>query len=124
LPSPSGIAFTREDRDAHHLGGRSRPLRGHQQGAQRYLLKRIEAKALFSITLPGKILSPREKTVLELIAQGKTNKESAMALAIAENTVKSSVTDVREKLRLENRVQAPTFAVRDGLIEKPTGRLH
>jgi two-component system nitrate/nitrite response regulator NarL len=124
-----------------------------KSGAQGYLLKKIEAKALFStlrgivqgeasvsramaakildefarqarrqpaVTLPGTNLSPREKKVLELVAHGKTNKEIAAALAIAENTVKSYVKNILEKLHLENRVQAATFAVREGLIEKPT----
>jgi DNA-binding NarL/FixJ family response regulator len=123
-----------------------------KSGAQGYLLKKMEAKALFStlrgiaqgeapvsrvmaarlleefarqarkkaaVSLPGTILSPREKKVLELIGQGKTNKEIAVALAIAENTVKSYVKNILEKLHLENRVQAATFAVREGLIDKP-----
>jgi DNA-binding NarL/FixJ family response regulator len=126
-----------------------------KSGAQGYLLKKIEAKALFStlrgiaqgeasvsrvmaaklldefarqarkpaaVTLPGTILSPRERKVLELIAQGKTNKEIAAALDNAENTVKSYVKNILEKLHLENRVQAATFAVREGLIEKPTDK--
>ena len=61
--------------------------------------------------------------MLEQVAQGKTNKEIAAALAVAENTVKSYVKNILEKLHLENRVQAATFAVREGLIEKPTEKL-
>lgn len=69
---------------------------------------------------PGADLSPREKEVLELVTQGKSNKEIAGALAIAENTVKNHLKNILEKLHLENRVQAATFALREGLVEKPS----
>ena len=68
---------------------------------------------------PRADLSPREKQVLEQVALGKSNKEIAASLAIAENTVKNHLKNILDKLHLENRVQAATFAVRAGLIEKP-----
>jgi DNA-binding NarL/FixJ family response regulator len=68
---------------------------------------------------PGADLSPREKEVLELVTQGQSNKEIAVALAIAENTVKNHLKNILEKLHLENRVQAATFALRQGLVSKP-----
>lgn len=71
---------------------------------------------------PGANLTPREKEVLELVTQGKSNKEIAAALAIAENTVKNHLKNILEKLHLENRVQAATFALREGLVEKPPGK--
>jgi DNA-binding NarL/FixJ family response regulator len=64
-------------------------------------------------------LSPRERDVLEFVAQGKSNKEIAAALDIAENTVKNHLKNILEKLHLENRVQAATFALRQGLLHKP-----
>ena len=64
-------------------------------------------------------LSPREAEVLTLVADGKTNKEIAAALDIAENTVKNHLKNILEKLRLENRVQAATYALRQGLLDKP-----
>ena len=64
-------------------------------------------------------LTVREKEVLELVARGKSNKEIAAALAIAENTVKNHLKNILEKLHLENRVQAATFAIREGLAQKP-----
>ena len=62
-------------------------------------------------------LSPRENEVLDLITHGKTNKEIAAALAIAESTVKNHMRNILEKLHLENRVQAAAFALR----RKPSG---
>jgi DNA-binding NarL/FixJ family response regulator len=64
-------------------------------------------------------LSPREETVLELVAQGKTNKEIASAVSLAENTVKNHLRNILEKLHLENRVQAATYALRKGLTSEP-----
>jgi two-component system, NarL family, nitrate/nitrite response regulator NarL len=64
-------------------------------------------------------LSPREIGVLEFVAQGKSNKEIATALDIAENTVKNHLKNILEKLHLENRVQAATYALRQGLLKKP-----
>ena len=63
-------------------------------------------------------LTSREGEVLGLVAQGKSNKEIAAALAIAENTVKNHLKNILEKLHLENRVQAATFALREGLLKK------
>lgn len=71
---------------------------------------------------PGADLSPREKEVLELVTQGKSNKEIAVALAITENTVKNHLKNILEKLHLENRVQAATFAIREGLVQRPPGK--
>jgi DNA-binding NarL/FixJ family response regulator len=64
-------------------------------------------------------LTAREKEVLELVAKGKSNKEIAAALDLAENTVKNHLKNILEKLQLENRVQAATFALREGLLNKP-----
>jgi len=68
---------------------------------------------------PAPALSEREKEVLTHIAQGKTNKDIAASLSIAENTVKNHLKNILEKLHLENRVQAATYALREGLAQKP-----
>lgn len=65
-------------------------------------------------------LSPREGEVLTLVAEGKSNKEIATALDIAENTVKNHLKNILEKLHLENRVQAAAYALRQGLDKNPT----
>jgi DNA-binding NarL/FixJ family response regulator len=64
-------------------------------------------------------LSPREKEILGHVAQGKSNKEIATNLAIAENTVKNHLKNILEKLHLGNRVQAATFALREGFASEP-----
>ena len=70
---------------------------------------------------PRTVLSQREKEVLALVADGKSNKEIATALAVAENTIKNCVKTILEKLHLENRVQAAVFACNQGSPITPNG---
>lgn len=51
-------------------------------------------------------LTPRELQVLELVAQGLTNKGIASRLTISENTVRSHLRSIMDKLHMNNRVQA------------------
>jgi DNA-binding NarL/FixJ family response regulator len=60
-------------------------------------------------------LSPREDEVLRLISQGATNKEIADSLFISENTVKTHLRNIMDKLHLANRSQAAAYAVKKGL---------
>lgn len=62
-------------------------------------------------------LSPREGEVLQLVAQGATNKEIADSLFISENTVKTHLKSIMEKLHLANRSQAAAYAVKRGLVQ-------
>jgi two-component system, NarL family, nitrate/nitrite response regulator NarL len=55
-------------------------------------------------------LSPREREILALIAQGASNKEIARELGIAETTVKIHVQHILRKLGLSSRVQAAVYA--------------
>jgi DNA-binding NarL/FixJ family response regulator len=60
-------------------------------------------------------LSPRERDVLGLIAQGRQNKEIARQLGIAEQTVLTHVRSIFRKLRLGNRTEAALYAREHGL---------
>jgi len=64
-------------------------------------------------------LSEREREVLELVVEGKTNREIAVDLFITENTVKTYLANILAKLHLQNRIQAAVYAVRQGLVEIP-----
>jgi two-component system, NarL family, response regulator DevR len=57
-------------------------------------------------------LTPQEKRILELIAQGMTNRQIAAELYLAEKTVKNYVSNLLSKLGMERRTQAATFAAR------------
>lgn len=62
------------------------------------------------------ILTPREREVLCLIAEGMSNKEIATTLCITENTVKNHLRNIMKKLHLKNRVQIAVYAVKEGLV--------
>lgn len=60
-------------------------------------------------------LTAREVEVLSLVSEGANNREIAEALVISEHTVRAHLRNILDKLRLENRIQAATWAVRMGL---------
>jgi DNA-binding NarL/FixJ family response regulator len=62
-------------------------------------------------------LTERETEVLSLIARGKANKEIAVALTIQENTVKTHVSNILQKLGVQSRTQAALYAAQNGLAE-------
>ncbi len=63
-------------------------------------------------------LSQREVEVIRLLAQGLGNKEIAAALSISENTVKTHVRHILDKLGLRNRAEAAAYAVQSGLASR------
>ncbi len=62
-------------------------------------------------------LSPREVGVLELVAEGLTDREIAAKLQIGDQTVKSHVRRTMVKLRARNRTHAVISALRLGYLE-------
>jgi DNA-binding NarL/FixJ family response regulator len=80
--------------------------------AQRLIVNRIRRPAQLD---PMELLTDRERSVLKLIAQGKSNREISKALSLTEGTVKGYVSNILAKLKLEDRTQAALLAVRHGL---------
>lgn len=66
--------------------------------------------------LSSESLTGRELNVLELLAQGKSNKEIGVNLYISETTVKSHLRSIFRKLNVLSRTEAITVASRRGLI--------
>jgi DNA-binding NarL/FixJ family response regulator len=62
-------------------------------------------------------LSARELQVLGLIARGNANKEIAARLAITEETVKSHIRRILDKLRANDRTHAVTIALKRGILD-------
>ena len=63
----------------------------------------------------GPSLTHREIQIMQLVADGLSNKEIGAHLSITEGTVKNHVHNALEKLQLENRIQAAAYVVRHGL---------
>lgn len=61
------------------------------------------------------LLTPRERDIIRLIAQGMDNKEIAAALYLAEGTVRNNLSRLLEKLKLKDRTQLAVFAVKNNL---------
>jgi two-component system response regulator DevR len=70
------------------------------------------------------ILSPQERKVLALIAEGQTNKEVGSQLGLAEKTVKNYLSNVFEKLHVSRRSQAAAMFVRESRGTPPPAAGH
>lgn len=87
-----------------------------------YLDSRITQQALRWIRTQPEIvdaprqpasLSPQERLIMPLLAQGKTNKEIATALHLSDKTVKNYLANIFEKLHVKRRAEAVAWYVRE-----------
>jgi DNA-binding NarL/FixJ family response regulator len=87
-----------------------------------YVTPSVAGRLLAELTAPSENrtaggligeLTDRERTILDLVAQGKTNKEIAAELFLTEKTVKHYVTNVLQKLQVRNRVEAALLASKE-----------
>src|SRR5438309_1421093 len=97
----------------------ARAIRGARAG-QAQLHPEVAKRLMQQVTAPrkpdaGAQLTEREREVLRLLAEGRSNKEIARALVVSERTVKGHVSNILGKLGLQDRTQAALFAVRNGL---------
>ena len=66
---------------------------------------------------PKKELTAREIGILQMVAEGKTNKEIASDLNLSEKTIKNHIRNIFHKLHVVDRTQAAFYALRKGLIK-------
>jgi len=82
----------------------------------------IARRVLFELARPPKQpllsapLTERELDVLRVIAQGKSNREIAEDLVLAEKTVRTHVSNILGKLHLASRTQAALYALKEGFV--------
>jgi DNA-binding NarL/FixJ family response regulator len=84
------------------------------------LLGNQASGATYQVELPAERLSPREREVLQLLAQGQTNREIARALTVSVSTVKIHVEHILAKLGVCDRTQAAVRAIELGLLGPTT----
>ena len=65
-------------------------------------------------------LTPREREILALVAQGHTNQEIAQRLSVSVSTVQTHRTHIMEKLNLNRRSELIRYAIRIGLLRPPS----
>jgi DNA-binding NarL/FixJ family response regulator len=71
-----------------------------------------------AVSEPGnRLLTPKEREVLALLAQGRSNRQISETLFISGATVKTHLTHLYEKLGVKDRQQAITTALAEGLLE-------
>jgi DNA-binding NarL/FixJ family response regulator len=139
FPEIALIMLTSSEKDGHLY-------EAVQVGVAGYLLKSLDANELFDLlkgvtngetamtrAMAGKLLkavanrlangdkgeealTERELFVLRLVASGASNQEIAQKLSISVNTVKTHLKNILDKLQLENRTQAATYALKHGLV--------
>jgi NarL family two-component system response regulator LiaR len=139
FPKIAVVMLTSSERDGHLY-------EAAQVGVAGYLLKSLDASELFDLlhgitngetamtrAMASKLLksvanrmadedkgeqslTEREMFVLRLVAGGASNNQIAEKLTISINTVKSHIKNILEKLQLENRTQAATYALKHGLV--------
>ena len=67
------------------------------------------------------MLTPREDQVYRMLAAGRSNRQIAKALAVAEGTVAAHVNRIMSKLRVASRTEAAAYAYRTGYFDRPDG---
>lgn len=78
----------------------------------------LRALSRFSTEVPAPLLSDRELEVLDCMVDGLTTQQIASRLFISENTVKTHVRHIFEKLEVSNRAEAVGKSMQLGLIRK------
>jgi DNA-binding NarL/FixJ family response regulator len=81
---------------------------------KRYIPRDIAAR--LADRMLRKDLTSRELEVLELLAEGSTNKQIAVALNISDKTVRSHVNNIMEKLQVSDRTEAVANALKKGVL--------
>jgi DNA-binding NarL/FixJ family response regulator len=75
---------------------------------------RLLADSLRAPRRPADTLTPREREVLALVAEGASNRQIAETLVVSERTARTHVSAILTKLDLVSRTQAALWAVREG----------
>jgi two-component system, NarL family, response regulator DegU len=97
-------------RVTHNLVKEYRRLSADEGGSDKYI-------SPVEIRRPLHLLTRRECEVLQLLADGKSNRGIGEALFISEKTVKNHVSNILQKMNVNDRTQAVVVAIKNGWVE-------
>jgi DNA-binding NarL/FixJ family response regulator len=135
LPAVEVLIFTMHESEDVVLDLLSAGAKGYllKSDARRFLIAAVDSLAAhkpfftgkvsealletYLATNRGTILSPRERAVVQLIAEGKSNKVVGDVLAISQKTVESHRATAMRKLNLDSTAALVRYAVRNKLVE-------
>ena len=118
----SGWAYLRKEADSDEIAGAVRAVAAGLVVLDRLLAPSFCPPLPFAPTLaaesllPDETLTPREREVIQLMAQGLPNKNIAARLSISLHTVKFHVASILAKLNANSRTEAVTQGARRGLV--------
>jgi two-component system, NarL family, response regulator LiaR len=82
----------------------------------RKLMEQVAHQAKPARKGPEENLTEREREVIRLVAQGRSNAEIAQELVISDKTVKTHISNILSKLDLQDRTQLAIYAIKNGLV--------
>lgn len=95
----------------HNLVNEYRRLAAEASGVSVHSFQQLE------VCRPLHLLTRRECEVLQLLADGKSNRGIGEALFISEKTVKNHVSNILQKMNVNDRTQAVVVAIKNGWVE-------
>lgn len=114
------IASTESVEETHHLGLRTMRQRIQEAGGSIEIQSQANTgtvvRAHFPLTSSMQLLTSREYEILRLIIDGLTNRAIAQKLSISQETVKSHVHHIMQKMQVKDRTQAAVLATRQGWV--------
>lgn len=105
--------YVRKDADPEMLLA---AIRAAAQG-RAFVDPSVAGDLLSANSRPPSAISPRELEVLRQIAFGRTNREIAERLFVSEETIKTHVGRILDKLGLQHRTQLVAYALKHGMVE-------
>ena len=88
----------------------------HPEIARR-LMQQVSQQAIQPRETQVDDITERERDVIRLVAQGRSNHDIAQELVISEKTVKTHISNILSKLNLQDRTQLAIYAIKQGLVD-------
>jgi DNA-binding NarL/FixJ family response regulator len=109
---------------AHRLGAAGFVVKTAPLGTLVDAIRRVAAGGIVFDRRPTEVvtLTPRERAVVTLLLDARTNDEIASALGITTRTVEAHLSRLFERLGIGSRTELATRALREGWLDVPPGR--